>query len=326
MAVPSRRERSVRVQRPVRHRSVPRSIVLVLLAVLLTFGVRMGLDAVLKTPVPLVATSGSSMLPTIRTGELAVIQGIPKSSIHVGEIVAIAVPPGYQRTYGYHPIVLHRIYKMYRYHGQLRIITKGDHQAADPYWFTPGDIRGRLLYLVPYAGLPLLFLESRYGLIALGGIVLLLLLHWLAQAAIGVGIEVRKEVSWHPSGPATDLAPLVAAIHEYGQHLKSHTEIVKEMAGSAHELRESVAVHNLVLQELHALLHHPAQGVASPARAIPPSLDASTVRTQTGSVEGLPPRRQRRRARLQAAPAAAAASPTITTTAAPLPPRRSRQR
>ncbi|MBM4436434.1 MAG: S26 family signal peptidase [Actinobacteria bacterium] len=48
---------------------------------------------VLGTARPFQVAAGRSMSPTLETGDFVVLQGVAPEDLHVGDIVAIAVPP-----------------------------------------------------------------------------------------------------------------------------------------------------------------------------------------------------------------------------------------
>lgn len=205
----------------------------------------------LHTPHPFVITEGTSMLPTIRTGEIAVLAGASPRTLHVGEIVAVAVPQVDQTSYHYHALILHRIYRMRMRQGQLWLRTKGDNQSADPFWVRASAVTGRLVWTVPYVGLIPLFAQSRYGLMALGGLLVLALLYVLLQSLLDV-LErpASKESEAPPADQIPGLAGLSAAIDLYGQHLMSHTRVMQEMAASAKQLRLAAERQNAILDRL----------------------------------------------------------------------------
>lgn len=229
----------------------PRWLGVLLAIVALAAAVRLGAGALLGTSMPWVVTEGTSMWPTVRAGDLAIIQGVSPRSLHRGEIVAVSVPANYQRVYHYPPVILHRIRRVFRAGGELRIVTKGDHNPyPDPLWFPAGDVRGRLVRLIPDVGFVPLFVQSRYGLLAIGGLLVLALLYWLVTVGLEGAERSRSRAAPVSNAAGVDLGELTTAIHAYGQHLASHTESVQAMAASARALQEVVERQTRILGRL----------------------------------------------------------------------------
>src|SRR5687768_4040409 len=68
-----------------------------------------------------------SMQPTIRPGDVVVATPTPSSNVRAGDIVTFQLPDG-------EGTVTHRVAKVRRVDGELKIITKGDaNEAADTY-------------------------------------------------------------------------------------------------------------------------------------------------------------------------------------------------
>lgn len=113
-------------------------------------------------PVGLVWVSGTSMEPTMHTGDLAVLY--ERSDYSVGDTVAFEIPGG--------GTVIHRIIEEtdegYRFQGDNR-------DFADPWTLTDDDIIGRLVTHVPRAGMVMTWLGRPIVMAAL--VAMLVLLH-----------------------------------------------------------------------------------------------------------------------------------------------------
>jgi signal peptidase len=271
---------------------------------------------VLGTTTPLVVTDGISMLPTLRTGELAVLEGVTPAALRVGEIVAVRVPAHDQRTYHYPPLIVHRIFALELQGSRLMVQTKGDnHQAPEPFLVPASNVRGRLLLAIPYLGEPLLFVHSRPGEIALGGLILLALLYFALTSVADALAESQRPAGAAPgSSSSGEIASLTLAVQEYGHHLMSHTRVMQELGGTTHELREATVSQNEVLTSLQEVVRAMRAQMASPTLAPAPiagpwraaSLPSRHARkasqrrglTPAGSVrdDRLPSRRSRKRA------------------------------
>lgn len=113
----------------------------------------------LLRPVPLggqtsyVRVSGISMEPTLRSGDLAVLQ--KQSSYGRGDVVAFRVQGG---------VVIHRIVR----ETPEGFVTQGDNKNGDDPWRpTADDIVGRMWFSVPRAGLAVAVLQQPLPLAAL---------------------------------------------------------------------------------------------------------------------------------------------------------------
>ncbi len=104
---------------------------------------------------------GHSMLPTLEGGDLVVIQNVPFSDIHVGDIIVYS---GVCSTGG--ESVVHRVVQI----TSSGLITKGDnnngpdqtlHIATSP--ITAQCIEGKVVYVIPYVELLAYYIDE-YGL------------------------------------------------------------------------------------------------------------------------------------------------------------------
>jgi signal peptidase len=122
------------------------------------------------------AVLSGSMRPTISPGDFAITQGVPTSSLRVGDVI-VFTPPNETQS------VLHRIASR---QGDV-VTTKGDaNTVADPWHATLTGATGyRLVFVVPYLGW-LTELRSA-ALIAAALIVALLILLELRK-----GVGARK--------------------------------------------------------------------------------------------------------------------------------------
>ena len=114
---------------------------------------------------PFMPIYGSSMEPTLHSGSLMFIQPInnPKD-IKVGDIIVYNVPKSIQDYYNYPPVVSHRVVKVNDV-PSLTFRTQGDNTGEDPFTIRPTDIRGTVGKQIPYLGLPMLFFQSKQGMI-----------------------------------------------------------------------------------------------------------------------------------------------------------------
>ena len=120
------------------------AIIIILLAgVSFYFGLRF----FLSTDMPLVAVASGSMRPTLEVGDLIIVQGIPASEIKVGDIIVFNQPGETSNT-------IHRVVAIETLaNGTIEFRTKGDaNPTEDPQWTPEQNVKGRVLYRIPYIG------------------------------------------------------------------------------------------------------------------------------------------------------------------------------
>jgi signal peptidase len=124
---------------------------LVLAAVLATLGARLfGYSPCIMY--------GGSMGSTAPMGSVAFIKDVPAESLQVGDVIVFRPPSSGEARQP----VMHRIVSVEEADGQRVIKTKGDaNESADPWELRLTGEGGRLVFVVPYAGYLLWFLQTR---------------------------------------------------------------------------------------------------------------------------------------------------------------------
>ena len=147
---------------------------------------------VLHVNPPVVPVQGVSMQPTLKTGDLVFLSAADPSTLKKGDIIAIHVSQQEQNTYGVPANVVHRIVKIEQGTEGRVFITKGDNNPGPDVFHTQAAaVVGRVRYVIPYAGFPILFVQSKQGKIFLGAAVLVGLLYF----AFGMIDERRAHLS-----------------------------------------------------------------------------------------------------------------------------------
>lgn len=88
-----------------------------------------------------------SMEPTIRPGDLVAIRPTPVEQLHVGDVITFQPRPGDPT------LITHRIVRI-----QLGaatgtvVVTRGDANGADDPPIIPAQVKGKVVYHLPYAG------------------------------------------------------------------------------------------------------------------------------------------------------------------------------
>lgn len=227
---------------------------------------------------PFMAILGTSMEPALSAGNLILIKEANPADVKVGDIIVFTIPQAVQDAYNYPPIVAHRVIKINTERG-VTFRTKGDNTGEDPFTVRAQDLKGTVSSQVPYAGFPLLFFQSRQGLIFLVVALTLFALYLYAdelskgrqlahRGLFGPVIEENQRGSLVIAQrvEATEkkidntektiavtqqaLEKFAAAIELYAQHLQSHTSAIQGLAQASHELKNGAAEQNRVLAHL----------------------------------------------------------------------------
>lgn len=225
---------------------------------------------------PVVPVSGVSMRPTLQAGDLVFLKGVDPKTLKKGDIVAVSVPDSARKQYDLPAHIVHRIIKVGHDEQGLVFTTKGDSNAGPDVFVThANDVIGELRFDVPGAGYPFLFFRSRQGEIFLGAAALLLVLYFglglLEERRIVVeGTAVTMQMvldetqvlretiaraermrapdhlleevvqsNARSDETAETMRRLVGAIAEYGEHLRSHTAVMQNLAATTRELQRA---------------------------------------------------------------------------------------
>jgi len=228
---------------------------------------------------------GSSMEPTLHSGSLMMIQPINNpNEIKVGDIIVYNVPAAIRSFYNYPATVSHRVVSISKV-PSLGFRTKGDNTGEDPFTIRPNDIRGTVGKQIPFLGLPLLFFQSKQGMIfAIIAIALLgIFLYgrelaqggsWIHKGIFSPVISEEKRANRMISKKievteqkmdATEqaLVQFSAAVAEYAKHLASHTSAIQGLSEASHELKNGAAEQNRVLAAImDNITNNPAKSAA----------------------------------------------------------------
>ncbi|MEX2229857.1 MAG: signal peptidase I [Dehalococcoidia bacterium] len=242
----------------------------------------LGLILSLGTTGPLEVTAGRSMEPLLHTGDLAVMRGIAPGQLRLGDVVAIKVSQGDRDQYNYPERVLHRVVDITLRDGSLVVRTKGDNEPEpDPFTTPASQLTRRLDFSMPWLGYLLFYLRSSQGRIALAGLVALFLLYEAVRWMTDTAEELIDEPT-PADGFASGLNQLSGAVTEYGEHLRSHTRVVRELGGTTEELHEATAMQREVLSDLSQAVRALAVRVQDPGAgaAVPPQQPRSATHAE----------------------------------------------
>ena len=242
-----------------------RALTLIILIAVVTVGFLS-----IRGTMPFLPVFGTSMEPEFKAGNLILIENISASEVEVGDIIVFEVPAAVREYYNYPPLVAHRVININPETMTFR--TKGDNTGEDPFTVRAQDIKGIVGQQIPYLGLPLLFMQSDYGLI-FTIIALSLLALYLYGGELSRGkqtvqrgifapvieesrrssrvLERRIETTEKGTvGTQQALNSFAGAIAEYAEHLKSHTSAVQGLSEASQELKKGAGEQNKVLSRL----------------------------------------------------------------------------
>ncbi len=242
---------------------------------------------------PFHVSLGRSMQPTLWQGSLIVAQGVLVEDLRIGDIIVINTPKEARTKGGLPPTIIHRVVDIAVDDGRTAIRTKGDNETnPDPFTVSADDVVGREVLVIPRVGYVMLYLWSGPGKIALAAIVALVVIAFGLTWALRTTEEFlgeSTESGGESAGSDMELSfeRLAFAIGEYGEHLRSHTKVVQELAATTGQLHEATAEQRATTVALHGAvdaLHTTARasnagpsGVVAKKRDVEPSCNAQTA-------------------------------------------------
>ncbi|MCD6465971.1 signal peptidase I [Candidatus Bathyarchaeota archaeon] len=152
-----------------------RSVFTILMLMALTFAFQKMLVLALRTEYPLQTPISNSMYPTLKVGDLLIVQGgLSGEDIYAdpknGDIIV------FRRPYDANEFIVHRaIEKKYDERRHLWLFkTKGDNNLSpDPWgWISEKEIIGKVIFVIPYLGYIKIYLGNRYGIFVIVALLL----------------------------------------------------------------------------------------------------------------------------------------------------------
>ncbi len=114
---------------------------------------------------PLAVSTGKSMEPKIREGDILIFRGVTPEEIEVGDVILFEVPEEMKGLLP--PRITHRVTEIRREDGALYFRTKGDNAPLDTYEIPAGSVVGLNVAVIPYVGLPLLYAQRPVGIVVI---------------------------------------------------------------------------------------------------------------------------------------------------------------
>ncbi len=211
---------------------------------------------------PVSPVIGPGMEPEIRSGTLLVTEQLMVVGAKPGDIVVYYVPAPLREKNDYPPVVARRVVDIVRVPLGVQLLIKGDNVDVEPFMVSASDIKGVVRYRIPYLGLPLVFLQTRTGMVVAPiAIVLLALLLYLHDIIAGFRRRYRESLSpiiedSHRvslvlsnrfEGAEKAIESFASAMQQYAQHMDSHTSAIKGLSEASQALKSSAVAQNHIL-------------------------------------------------------------------------------
>jgi signal peptidase I len=204
---------------------------------------------------PVSPVIGSGMVPEIKSGTLLVTEPLMVVGARPGDIVVYRVPSSLRDKYGYPPVVARRVVKVVYGTSGMQLLIKGENVDINPFTVNASDIKGVVRYRIPYLGLPLVFLQSRVGMVLVPVLVVLLALLLYLGNIMAAFRRRQRETPAPPVGESHLVSPVLSnrfegaekaiesfasTMQQYAQHMDSHTSAIQGL-GEASQMLESSA-------------------------------------------------------------------------------------
>jgi hypothetical protein len=206
---------------------------------------------------PVSPVIGSGMAPEIQSGTLLVTEPLTVVGARPEDIVVYDVPSPLRDRYGYPPVVARRVVRVIYGPSGTQLLIKGDNVDVDPFPVNASDIKGVVRYRISYLGLPLVFLQSRMGMILVPVfVVLVALLLYLGDILAAYRRRYRESLSpplvedSHRvslvlsnrfEGAEKAIESFASAMQQYAQHMDSHTNAIQGLGEASQALESGAA-------------------------------------------------------------------------------------
>ena len=126
---------------------------------------------------PLIIVNGNSMYPSLHNGDLVYYTSPQFGAIHNGSVIIFI-----QGNTGFSaldallkPVLIHRVVGIETIGGKVYYKTQGDaNDQADPFLTPQSNVLGVPQMVIPYAGMPVQYLLTPYGMVACIGLISLI--------------------------------------------------------------------------------------------------------------------------------------------------------
>ncbi len=140
---------------------------------------------------PVVAVEGSSMRPTLRSGELVVLAPVHVNTLKKGDVIAVRVSSSARVTYDLPATVMQRVVRVEHSPTGPIVLSESGHPMGVEFTTPANDVVGRRWLVVPVLGYAFHFATSIEGVIFFVALVVI----WLLYFFFGVIDERRRRRS-----------------------------------------------------------------------------------------------------------------------------------
>ncbi len=160
-----------------------KSAIMLLILAISVFVFWFGLRAALKAEYPLCGVASGSMKPTLRIGDLIVVQGLDPNEINAamapeGDIIVFYKPKGWRDP---NDLIVHRAINKTLTDGEWHFKTKGDANFGPDPWEVPEDyLIGKVVNLrVPLAGFITFLMRTPAGILVILPMLVVIFIDWI---------------------------------------------------------------------------------------------------------------------------------------------------
>jgi signal peptidase len=193
--------------------NIGRGITYVLIVVIIIVSAQLVVGSALGSS-PVYVVVSSSMVPTLKIGDLVITESVPFTNIHVGDVIIYVRPDGSGGCQQGGEDIVHRVVDI-KPHG---VITQGDNRISNPLpdepysWppVTAACVKGVVVTAVPYLGLISMIIPYPYNYVLVGMILLFVFLAELRPSndqESGESAETGGERGPSGSGPGAPEPP-----------------------------------------------------------------------------------------------------------------------
>jgi hypothetical protein len=207
---------------------------------------------------------GSGMAPEIKSGTLLVTEPLMVVGARAGDIVVYGVPSALRDKYGYPPVVARRVVRVNYGPSGMQLLIQGDNVDTEPFLVNAAEIKGVVRYRIPYLGLPLVFFQSRAGVIVVPVVVVLVALLLYLGDIMGF-FRRRQQEYYSPLGDDSHRASPVpsnrfegaekaiesfaSAMQQYARNMDSHTSAMQGLGEASQALENCGAGQDQVSEQ-----------------------------------------------------------------------------
>jgi len=187
----SKKDILIREIRDLWNNGVFRTLIYFGLILFFVYAFQEALILALRTPYPLQTPISGSMEPTLKVGDLLIVQGVSAESIAAGpkpygDIIVFKKPSKPDE------LIVHRAIEKFKIDSKWYFRTQGDNNPSlDPWTVSEDQIVGKVIYSIPFLGYIKIYLGTPQGIVI--NIILILALLLLENLASSKSMKEKSE-------------------------------------------------------------------------------------------------------------------------------------